>query len=185
MIYWQLNYQTNYKVQIKQNIMIFIRVNASENLCKLAHTDLVEGFQCEVNGATGLCQGHVLLWHGLNLLHDDIRLLHLCGDVGCLRLQLLQMADDATGTQKWKGQCRVGTNTEHSHMSCCKISNIRHTKSPNSKDSDLVLQLSLSNPAKPGVKPRIKMWLEQRRQAMLQLHLNDQQFYCLLRCALY
>ena len=27
--------------------------------------------------------------------------------------------------------------------------------------------------------------LEQRRQAMLQLHLSDQKFYCLLRCALY
>ena len=29
------------------------------------------------------------------------------------------------------------------------------------------------------------MWLEQRRQAMPQLHLSDQQVYCLLRCALY
>ena len=29
------------------------------------------------------------------------------------------------------------------------------------------------------------MHLEQRRQAMLQLHLSDQQFYCLLRYDLY
>ena len=29
------------------------------------------------------------------------------------------------------------------------------------------------------------MQLEQRRQAMLQLHLSDQQIYCLLRCNLY
>ena len=29
------------------------------------------------------------------------------------------------------------------------------------------------------------MKLEQRRQAMLHLHLSDQQVYCLLRCVLY
>ena len=29
------------------------------------------------------------------------------------------------------------------------------------------------------------MKLEQRRQAMLQLHLSDQQFHCLIRCGLY
>ena len=43
-------------------------------------------------------------------------------------------------------------------------------------------QLSLSNLLKPGVKSRMKMQLEQRRQAMLQLHLSDQQIYCLLWC---
>ena len=31
----------------------------------------------------------------------------------------------------------------------------------------------------------MKMKLEQRRQAMLQLHLSDQQFYCRLRRILY
>ena len=36
-----------------------------------------------------------------------------------------------------------------------------------------------------SVKLRMKMYLEQRRQAMLQIHLSDQQFYCLLRCVLY
>ena len=45
-------------------------------------------------------------------------------------------------------------------------SSIRRTKSQN-------LKLSLSNPLKPGVKSRMKMLLEQRRQAMLQLHLSD------------
>ena len=45
--------------------------------------------------------------------------------------------------------------------------------------------LSLPNPLKPCVKLRMKTWLEQRRQAMLQLHLSDQQFDCLLRCGLY
>ena len=38
-----------------------------------------------------------------------------------------------------------------------KISNIRRTKSQNLNDSRLVLQLSLSNPLKPGVKSRMKM----------------------------
>ena len=67
----------------------------------------------------------------------------------------------------------------------CKISNIRQTKSQKLNDSRLVLQLSLPNPLKQGVKSRMKMQLEQRRQAMLQLHRNDQQINCLLRCDLY
>ena len=32
---------------------------------------------------------------------------------------------------------------------------------------------------------KMKMYLEQRRQAMLRLHLSEQQLYCLLRCDLY
>ena len=66
-----------------------------------------------------------------------------------------------------------------------KISNIRHTKSQNLNDSHLVLKSSLPNPFKPCVKSRMKMSLEQRRQAMLQLHLSDRQFHCLLRCVIY
>ena len=66
-----------------------------------------------------------------------------------------------------------------------KTSNIRHTKSKKLKVSRLVFQLSLPYPLKSGVKSRMKMWLEQRRQALLQLHLSDQQFYGLLRCVLY
>ena len=65
------------------------------------------------------------------------------------------------------------------------ISNIRRTKSPNLNVSHLVLKSALPNPLKPGVKSRMKMLLEQRRQAMLQLHLSDRQFNCLLRCILY
>ena len=38
-----------------------------------------------------------------------------------------------------------------------KVSNIRRTKSPNLTASRLVLQLSLPNPKKPGVKSRMKM----------------------------
>ena len=51
--------------------------------------------------------------------------------------------------------------------------------------SRLVLQLSLPNLLKPGYNWKMKMSLEQRRQVMLQLHLSDQQFYCLLKCSLY
>ena len=66
-----------------------------------------------------------------------------------------------------------------------KIFNIRCTKSQSLNICSLILQLSLCNVLKLGVKSKMKMWLEQRRQAMLQLHLSDRQFYCLLRCDLY
>ena len=58
-----------------------------------------------------------------------------------------------------------------------QISDIRCTKSISSYVSCLVLQLCLPNPLKPGIKWRMKM--------VLQLHLSDQQFYCLLGCDLY
>ena len=48
-----------------------------------------------------------------------------------------------------------------------KISNIRHTKSWNLNISRLGLQWSLCNILKPSVKWRMKMYLEQRGQAML------------------
>ena len=66
-----------------------------------------------------------------------------------------------------------------------QTSHISHTKSLNLNISLLILQMSLSNPLKPGVKSRMKMKLEQRQQALLQQHLSDQQFYCLLRRSLY
>ena len=53
-----------------------------------------------------------------------------------------------------------------------QISNISDTTSQILNVSRRVLQLSLSNLLTPGVKSRMKM---------LQLHLSDQQFYCLLR----
>ena len=43
------------------------------------------------------------------------------------------------------------------NFSYCKISNTRRTQSPNLNVSRLVLQLSLPNPMKPGVKLRMKM----------------------------
>ena len=57
-----------------------------------------------------------------------------------------------------------------------KTSSISRTKSLNIDVSNLVLQLSLLNPLKPGVKSRMKM---------LQLHQSYRQFYCLSRCDLY
>ena len=47
------------------------------------------------------------------------------------------------------------------------------------------MQLPLPNPLKSGIESSMKMLLEQRRQAMLQLHLSDQQFHCLIRCVLH
>ena len=66
-----------------------------------------------------------------------------------------------------------------------QISNIRRTKSQNLNVSRLVLQLSLPNLLKPCIKLRMKMLLEQRRQAMLQLHPSGQQFNYPQRCVLY
>ena len=66
-----------------------------------------------------------------------------------------------------------------------KADDYHHTKSHNLNVSCLSLQLFLCNLLKPVVKSRMKMWLEQRRQGILQLHLSDQQFYCLLRWDLY
>ena len=66
-----------------------------------------------------------------------------------------------------------------------QTSSTSRTKSQNLHVSWLVLPLSCPKPLKPGVKSQMKMYLERRRQAMLQLHLNDRQFYGLLRCVLY
>ena len=71
-----------------------------------------------------------------------------------------------------------------SHEIHRQVSNIRHSEFKILNVSRLGLQLSVRNILKPGVKPRMKMQLEQRRQAMLQLHLSDQQFNYLLKCVL-
>ena len=49
------------------------------------------------------------------------------------------------------------THPQRPHGKNSKISKIRHNKSQNLNDSRLVLQLSLSNPLKPGVKSKMKM----------------------------
>ena len=70
-------------------------------------------------------------------------------------------------------------------LSYRKTSSISRTKFQNLNVSCIIMQLSSFNSLKPGVKLIMKMLLEQRRQAMLQLHLSYQQFYRLLRCDLY
>ena len=49
----------------------------------------------------------------------------------------------------------------------------------------MVVSLLMPNLMKPDVKSRMKMQLEQRKQALLQLHLSDHQYYCQLRCVSY
>ena len=85
----------------------------------------------------------------------------------------------------WPSLCSHSQWTLLTQTDCYrKISNISCTKSENWNFSCLVIQLSLCNISKLGLKLRMKMLLEQR-QAILQLHLSDQQFYCLLRRVLY
>ena len=82
-------------------------------------------------------------------------------------------------------QCIYGRTMDALFWYYRKTSSISRTKSQNSNASCILFQLSWLHPLKPGVKLRMKMQLEQRRQAMLQLHLSYQHFYCLLRCDLY
>ena len=65
---------------------------------------------------------------------------------------------------------------EQKYSACHQTTSLSHTESQNLNVSRLVLQLSLPNPLKPGVKLRIKLKFEQHREVMLQLHLSDQQF---------
>ena len=85
------------------------------------------------------------------------------------------------------GVCSLALNTTRKVLrqnAYHKTSNISCTKYQNSNVFRLVWQFSLPNPLKPGVNSMLKMWLEQHRQAILQLHLSDQQVYCLIRCDL-
>ena len=50
-------------------------------------------------------------------------------------------------------------------MTYRKISKIRRTKTQSLNYSRLVMQSTLPNPLEPGVKSRMNMLLEQRRQA--------------------
>ena len=49
------------------------------------------------------------------------------------------------------------TNDDQHPINICQTSNIRQTKSPNLYVSHLILQLSLPNPLKHGIKSRMKM----------------------------
>ena len=110
--------------------------------------------------------------HAIAFQTNNVEKYLLYDDHDVERLSRLQSAD------KW-------FKVLHGGIEYRQVSNIRRTKSQHLKDSRTVLRLSLPNPLKPDVKPRMKMKLEQRRQAMLQLRLIDRQFYCLPRCVLY
>ena len=85
----------------------------------------------------------------------------------------------------WLAYMLMYDGLEKVMMHYCKTSSISRTKFQNFNVSCILMQLSSLNSLKPGVKLIMKMLLEQRRQAMLQLHLSYEQFYCLLRCDLY
>ena len=75
-----------------------------------------------------------------------------------------------SGTQGSPGPARQGP----AGKTYRETSNIRPNKSQNLNVSRLVFLFAQS--LKTGVKSRMKMQLEQRRQAMLRLHLNNKKF---------
>ena len=69
------------------------------------------------------------------------------------------------------------------HRSICAVSHgIRMQSSLTLKPYFVAFTQSL---LKPGVRSSMKMQLEHRRQVILQLHVSNQQFYCILRCDFY
>ena len=83
------------------------------------------------------------------------------------RLQNSQVTSDITNLKILSGNNDT-TNTKYAEIITYRqVSNIRRTKSQTLNVSCLGLQLFLSNPLKPGIKSRMKMSLEQRRQTML------------------
>ena len=80
----------------------------------------------------------------------------------------------------WKGSVLT-----HLEINYHQTSNISGTKSQDLNVSRLALQLFLRNLLRPSVKSRMKITLEQSRQAMLQLHMSVKQVYYPLRCAFY
>ena len=127
----------------------------SSSYCSLALSHLYSIYMYNYPTDKSKCFLWVSQWPGLST--STVCVINMCH----------QQAGKANG--KWNVKLYI----------FCKISNVRGTKSQNLDNSHLVLQLSLPNPLKPGVKSRMKVQLEQRWQAMLQLHMSDQQFYCL------
>ena len=134
------------------------------------------------------------VWYDINYHTTVVRISHLkCGKkykIQCVTCHLqLYTTGPCIATVTWR-RCKTSSQWDcslhwkllHQHLgdlavilNCRKLSNIRRNKSQNLNDCHIPLQLSLSNQLKPGVQSRMKMYLEQRRQAMLQLHLSDQQ----------
>ena len=66
------------------------------------------------------------------------------------------------GSSHWRHIIDIYTTTQN-NLIYRKKSSISRTKSQNLNVSCILLQLSSLNPLKPGVKLRMKMYLEQRR----------------------
>ena len=89
-------------------------------------------------------------------------LLHRWSVIPMLLLSLMKASVIHKALSKWEegpdnNKTTSRLMTLHLSWVHCKTSNISHTKSQNLDVSRLVLQLSLSNPLKPGVKSRMKM----------------------------
>ena len=115
--------------------------------------------------------------HILVKIYSKFTRVHSRKNVVCEMAAMLFQPQCVNDDMEWKKK----SNCIMSHYH--QISNI--IKSWNFNVSRLFLHLSFPNPLNPCIKKRIKKLLKQRWQAMLQLHLSDQQFYCLTRCGLY
>ena len=129
------------------------------------------------SSAKSLVKGYIFCWrHSLDLQANDYR------------LQTLILPSCVSSFHNWvidtiiTASLAISTS-DHNYR---QTSNINCTKSQNLNVSCLFFQLSLpTNPIKPSVKSRMKMQFEQHWLALLQLHLSDQQFYCLIWCVIY
>ena len=95
----------------------------------------------------------------------------------CLHITFLQLLPHIQATSELSGPCLIAerkpvilTNVDLFLWHIPESLWYKPHHIPNLNDYRLVLKLSFRNPLKPGVKSRMKMNLEQRRQAMLQLH---------------
>ena len=79
----------------------------------------------------------------------------------------------------------ISNKNTHTKFAYRQISNVRCSKSQILNDSHLVLPLSLLNPLKPGVEVENEDVVGAVATGILQPHLSDEWFHCLLRCALY
>ena len=130
------------------------------------------------------CFIHNLVWHFHYLLIPAFIPPHCVGEIvplSAIRDIRMSICNNA-GSKLNYGDVRAAIISSSARY--CKTSNIGYTKSLNLNDSHIFVQLSLLNSLKPGINSRMKMYLEQCRQAMLQRCLIDQKCYCLLRCSL-
>ena len=114
---------------------------------------------------------HVICWSVMGMIsRNGDRPCFVCDCMyGCLYLEikalfqcniyLIRYRDFPYKDKAISWPCYLCTGSSYTGKVACyrKISNIRCTELPNLNVSRLVLQLSLLNPMKPGVKSRMKM----------------------------